>query len=71
MSSRDLYIIIGSTAGLILLVGPALAALIIRATLRADRDRAEAVADRRAFHARMDEFRREMRRLAKRPSRVG
>ena len=71
MSPQDLYIIIGSTTGLILFVGLALVALIMRATLRADSDRAEAVADRRAFHARMDEFHREMRRLVKRPSRVG
>ena len=56
--------IIGSTVGLIVIVGLALAAFIVRATSRADWDRAEATADRNAFQTCMDEFPREMQLLA-------
>ena len=53
--------IIGSSVGSILVVGVALAALIIRAAARFD-------ADRCAFQAGMDTFRTEMQRLAERQS---
>ena len=61
MTPDQLYTIIGSSVGSILVVGLALAALIIRATARFD-------ADRRAFQAGMDDFRKEMQRLAERQS---
>ena len=61
MTPDQLYTIIGSSVGSILVVGVALAALIIRATARFD-------ADRRAFQAGMDDFRKEMQRLAARQS---
>ena len=61
MTPDQLYTIIGSSVGSILVVGVALAALIIRATARFD-------ADRRAFQAGMDDFRKEMQRLAERQS---
>ena len=67
--------------GTVLAVGVALATLIMRSTARMDADRrafqAEAAADRRhsdakmdAFHAEMNTFRNEMRRLAERQSHV-
>ena len=72
MTPNDLYTIIGSLGGTIIVVGLALAGLIMRNTARLDADRrsfqAEAAADRRAFQAGMDEFRREMQRIADRQS---
>ena len=68
MTAKDLYTIIVSLGGTIIVVGLALAGLIMRNTARLDADRrsiqAEAAADRRAFQAGMDEFRREMQRIA-------
>ncbi len=77
MTGPELFSIIGSVVG----VGLALAVLILRATsridsdcraadARADKDRTEAAADRRAFQVAMDDFRKEMQRLAERQSRL-
>lgn len=52
----------------ILGVGIGLALLMLRTLARIDSYRAEASADRRAFQAGMDDFRREMQRLAERQS---
>ena len=77
MTGPELFSIIGSVVG----VGLALAVLILRATsridsarraadARADKDRTEAAADRHAFQVAMDDFRKEMQRLAERQSRL-
>ena len=52
----------------ILGVGLGLALLMLRTLARIDSYRAEASADRCAFQAGMDDFRREMQRLAERQS---
>ena len=52
-----------SIIGIVILVGIALAVLILRR-------HSEASADRRAFQSGMDDFRREMQRLAERQSNV-
>ena len=74
MTPDQLYIIIGSTVGPVVVVGISLAILILRNTSRLDRriesDKAAADADRRAFQAGMDAFRTEMQRLAERQSHV-
>ena len=70
MSPQDLYAIIGSSVGSIVVVGLALAVLIMRVTVRLDRRIDETGADRRAFQAGMDDFRKEMQRLAERQSRL-
>ena len=82
---NQLFAIIGSTVGSVVLVGISLAVLILRITSRLDTDRrafqasadtdrrafqASADADRRAFQAAMDAFRTEMQRLAERQSHV-
>ena len=54
----------------IIAVGIALAALILRGTARIDRHIAEAGRDRRAHQASMDDFRKEMLRLAERQAHV-
>ena len=68
-----LYTIIGSNVVAVIAVG-ALVGTFWRTAARLDRridnDKADADADRRAFHSGMDEFRREMQRLAERPSNV-
>ena len=51
-----------------LAVGVALAVLILRTIARIDSYRAKASADRGAFQAGMDDFRRKMQRLAERQS---
>ena len=85
MTPDQLFAIIGSTVGSIVVVGISLAVLILRNTSRLDTDRrafqaaadtdrrafqASADADRRAFQAAMDAFRAEMQRLAERQSHV-
>ena len=85
MTPDQLFAIIGSTVGSIVVVGISLAVLILRNTSRLDTDRrtfqasadtdrrafqASADADRRAFQAAMDAFRTEMQRLAERQSHV-
>ena len=82
---NQLFAIIGSTVGSVVVVGISLAILILRNTSRLDTDRrafqaaadtdrrafqAAADADRRAFQAAMDAFRAEMQRLAERQSHV-
>ena len=54
----------------IVAVGIALASLIIRMTGRIDRYQADAAADRCAMQSAMDDFRKEMQRLAGRQSHV-
>ena len=77
MTGPELFSVIGSVVG----VGLALAVLMLRVTSRIDADRraadaradkhwAEAAADRRAFQVAMDDFRKEMQRLAERQSRL-
>ena len=63
MTPDQLFAIIGSTVGSVVLVGISLAVLILRVTSRLD-------TDRRAFQAAMDAFRTEMQRLAERQSHV-
>ena len=74
MSPHDLYTVIGSSVGSVVLVGMILAVPILRATSRIDADhrtfQTEAAADRRAFQKSMDDFRKEMQRLAERQSRL-
>ena len=71
MTDPQLFSIIGSVLG----VGLALAVLIMRSTARIDAERrafqTEAAADRRAFQAGMDDFRKVMRRSAERRSSLG
>ncbi|MCY4460095.1 MAG: hypothetical protein OXC26_06810 [Albidovulum sp.] len=66
MTGPELFGIIGSVLG----VGVALAVMILHVTARLDRRIDEAGADRRAFQAAMDDFRKEMQKLAERQSRV-
>ena len=74
MTSQDSYTIIGSSVGSIFLVGLTLAVLIMRTTSRLDRRidqvATETAADRRQFQTAMDDFRKEMQRLAERQSRL-
>ena len=86
MSPQDLCTIIGSNVVAVISVGGLVGAFFWRTAARLDRridndktaadaDRrafqAKAAADRRAFQAGMDEFRREMQRLAERQPHVG
>ena len=66
MTGPELFGIIGSVLG----VGITLAIMISRVTARLDRHIDEAGADRRAFQVAMDDFRKEMQKLAERQSRV-
>lgn len=66
MTGPELFGIIGSVLG----VGLALALMILRVTARLDRRIDEAGADRRAFQVAMDDFRKEMQKLAERQSHV-
>ena len=66
MTDPQLFTIIGSVLG----VGFALAVMAMRITARLDRRIDDASADRRAFQAAMDDFRKEMQRLAERQSHV-
>ena len=66
MTGPELFGIIGSVLG----VGIALAIMLLRVTARLDRRIDESGADRRAFQVAMDDFRKEMHRLAERQSRV-
>ena len=85
MHPLDILIIVGSNVLSVVGVGIALAAIILKAISRAedkfdkvmargderfDKAMAEIAADRRAHQASMDEFRRQMQRLAERQSRV-
>ncbi len=68
----DTITIIASVGGTVVVVGLALAGLIMRATSRIDSDRRAADArhdaDLREFRGAMDTFRSEMQRLAERQS---
>ena len=61
MSPQDLYTIIGSNVVAVVAVGGLVGTFFWRTAARLD-------ADRRAFQAAMDEFRREIQRLAERQS---
>ena len=75
MSPQDLCTIIGSNVVAVISVGGLVGAFFWRTAARLDRridnDKTAADADRRAFQAGMDEFRREMQRLAERQPHVG
>ena len=72
MTADQLYAIIGSNVVAIAVVGGVIGTFFWRTVARLDRridnDKAAADADRRAFQAAMDDFRKEMRRLAERQS---
>ena len=76
LSSSDLPDGAGETLiiiGAILAMGIVLGALVVRSTSRIDNAIAQADSDRRVEQSRMDEFRREMRRLEQqrfRPERI-
>ena len=74
MTPQDLYAIIGSNVVAIAAVGGLVATFFWRTAARLDRridnDKAAADADRRTFQAGMDDFKKEMQRLAKRQSRI-
>ena len=61
---------VATLAGSVIGTGIVLATLILRTTARLDRRIDDAAADRRAFQAGMDDFRREMLRLAERQARL-
>ena len=72
MTADQLYAIIGSNVIAIAVVGGVIGTFFWRTVARLDRridnDKATADADRRAFQAAMDDFRKEMQRLAERQS---
>ena len=72
MTADQLYAIIGSNVVAIAVVGGVIGTFFWRTVARLDRridnDKAAADADRRAFQAAMDDFRKEMQRLAERQS---
>ena len=72
MTAGQLYAIIGSNVVAIAVVGGVIGTFFWRTVARLDRridnDKAAADADRRAFQAAMDDFRKEMQRLAERQS---
>ena len=68
MTAAQLYLIIGSNVAAIAVIGGVIGTFFWRTTARLDRRIDEAGADRRAFQAGMDDFRREMQRLAERQS---
>ena len=72
MTAEQLYAIIGSNVVAIAVVGGVIGTFFWRTVARLDRridnDKAAADADRRAFQAAMDDFRKEMQRLAERQS---
>ena len=68
MTSDQLYAIIGSNVVAIAVVGGVIGTFFLRTVARLDRRIDEAGADRRAFQAGMDDFRKEMQRLAERQS---
>ena len=75
MTADQLYAIIGSNVVAIAVVGGVIGTFFWRTVARLDRridnDKAAADADRRAFQAAMDDFRKEMQRLAERQSNLG
>lgn len=62
--------ILGTVVATDLALGLSLAGMAWRMTNRLDRRIDAAAADRRAFQAAMDDFRKEMQRLAERQSRI-
>ena len=70
MTADQLYAIIGSNVVAIAVVGGVIGTFFWRTVARLDRRIDEAGADRRAFQAGMDDFRKEMQRLAERQSHV-
>ena len=72
MTADQLCAIIGSNVVAIAVVGGVMGTFFWRTVARLDRridnDKATADADRRAFQAAMDDFRKEMQRLAERQS---
>ena len=74
MTAEQLYTIIGSNVVAIALVGGLVGTFFLRTVARLDRridnDKAAADADRRAWQQSMDDFKKEMRRIAERQSRV-
>ena len=68
MTPGQLYAIIGSNVVAIVVVGGVIGTFFWRTVARLDRRIDEAGADRRAFQAAMDDFRKEMQRLAERQS---
>ena len=70
MTAEQLYTIIGSNVVAIAVVGGLVGTFFWRTVARLDRRIDEAGADRRAFQMAMDDFRKEMQRLAERQSRV-
>ena len=74
MTPEQLYAIIGSNVAAVIVVGGLIGTFFWRTATRLDRridnDKAAADADRRAFQEAMNDFRKEMQRLAERQSHV-
>ena len=70
MTPEQLYAIIGSNVVAIAVVGTFFWRTVTRLDTRITNDKNTADADRRAFQSGMDDFRKEMQRLAERRSRT-